>query len=71
MLLSGRSRLHKSELYEHFLYPSLFISWYLYCVIIQHVHFIYKTVLCYVKKKTKLVDGLLSEDIETKETHKS
>lgn len=29
--------------------------------------------LCYVmqKKKTKLVDGLLSEDIETKETHKS
>lgn len=50
MLLSGRSRLHKSELYEHFCIH-LFISWYLYCVIIQHVHFIYKTVLCYAKKK--------------------
>lgn len=52
MLLSGRSRLHKSELYEHFCIH-LFISWYLYCVIMQHVHYIYKTVLCYEKKKKK------------------
>ena len=53
MLLSGRSRLHKSELYEHFCIH-LFISWYLYCVIIQHVHYIYKTVLCYAKKKDQI-----------------
>ena len=59
MLLSGRSRLHKSELYEHFCIH-LFISWYLYCVIIQHVYLYIKLYYVMQKIKTKLVDDLLS-----------
>lgn len=54
MLLSGRSRLHKSELYD-FCIHLLFISWYLYYCDYTTCTFYIK--LCYVmQKKTKLVD---------------